>query len=73
MHPSITEQIASMHDRELLDRSRHHSRLPVRHSRAKTVRDLLRAVWRGMLAMPRLSTYRRRTEKRIRARNITLR
>jgi hypothetical protein len=47
MHPSIAEQIASMHNRELLDRSRHLPRLPVRHGRPKTVRRLLRALSRG--------------------------
>jgi hypothetical protein len=47
MHPSIAEQFASMHNRELLERSRHLPRLPVRHSRAKTVRRLLRALSRG--------------------------
>jgi hypothetical protein len=46
MHPSITEQIASMHNRDLLDRSRHLPRLPVSHRRAKTVRRLLRALSR---------------------------
>ncbi len=47
MHPSIAEQMASMHNRELLDRSRHLPQGPVGHKRAKTVRRLLRALSRG--------------------------
>ena len=47
MHPSIAEQIGSMHDQELLDSSRHLPRLPVKHRRAKTVRRLLRTLSRG--------------------------